>query len=89
MALLLMSLIPAASSPPWTVQQDVDFPHRAPDAPGVARGTAYFHAPNASACAAKCLTLKDCAAIAWNGGTSDHTCNFKCDDVRTSRAISP
>ena len=64
----------------WTVLPNVDFPHILRDSPGVAPGTAYLKAPNASVCAQHCLAMKDCAATAWNGG-SDHDCNFKCDDI--------
>lgn len=69
-----------ASAGQWTILHNVDFPHRLVGSPGVAPGTAYLKAPNASVCALHCLAMKDCAAIAWNAG-SDHDCNFKCDDI--------
>jgi hypothetical protein len=75
-------LLASAAGPPWVVLPNVDFPHNAPDGPGVAPGTSYLQAPNASACAAHCVKMTKCAAIAWNGGPGGNgDCNFKCDDI--------
>jgi hypothetical protein len=71
----------------WVVQNNTDYPHNAPDGPGVVGP--YMKADNASACAEACLQIKDCAAISWNGPgsqNSDHCCNFKCD---TTPSMAP